>query len=306
MSQSHARRLACLSAARAAGRRWRSYLALIGVALGAVAIIAVVPDIPLRQGYTGVVLGAIAMLVAISLVGLNNPAVDGQLAEQWSLDGLRKVRGWHVTDNVPFEREDVDHVVVAPAAVLAVETKFHSRAYPGTTAEAERHQRDLNAARRAARKIRLLLRAEQLRHAAEVVPVLIVWGPGAPQLREGYRLENGVHLVDGNHPELWMHLFNAPRLAPALRDDLHGRLEQFVAKRAAHDAVALPALRREIWREFRAGISHERSHRTDRQRRARELRRRHDVNRVPAPVAAVVPTGAPVVAGTAQAGRLAP
>jgi hypothetical protein len=306
MPHSHARRLAWTSAARAAGLRWRSYLGLIGVTVGALAAIAAVPHIPLRQGYAGIVLGAIAMLVAISMVGLNNPAMDGRLAEQWSLDGLRKLRGWHVTDNIPFEREDVDHVVVAPSAVLAVETKYHSRAYPGTNADSERHQRDLNAAERAAQKIRLLMRAEQMRDAAVVVPVLIVWGPGAPELPEGHRLEDGVHLVDGNHPELWMHLFNAPRLAPSLRRDLHARFQKFVTKRSQHDARVLPSLRLEMWREFRGGIASERSQRSDRHRRSRQLRRRHDVNRLATPVAAVVPTAAPVVAGATQAGLPAP
>jgi Nuclease-related domain len=289
MSHSHAHRLACSSAARAAGRRWRSYLALLAVTLSAVAIIATVPHIPLRQGYTGIVLGAIAMLVSISLVGLQNPAVDGRFAEQWSLDGLRKVRGWHVTDNVPFEREDVDHVVVAPSAVLAVETKYHSRAYPGTPAETERHQRDLNSADRAAHKIRLLLRAEKLRDAADVVPVLIVWGPGAPRLPDGHRLENGVRLVDGDHPELWMHLFNAPLLAPDTRRDLHARFQKFGAKRSRHDAQVLPSLRGEMWREFRGGIAHERSQRADRHHRARELRRRHGGSKVAAPASPLAP-----------------
>jgi hypothetical protein len=272
MPDSPARRQACVSAARAAGRRWRSYLALVGVALGTIVAIAAVPHIPVRHGAAGIILAGIALLVIISMVGLNTPALDGQLAEQWSLAGLRKLRGWHVTDNVPFEREDVDHVVVAPSAVLAVETKYHSRANPDSSAETDRHRRELHSADRAAHKIRLLLRAEQLRDAAQVVPVLIVWGPGAPELPDGYRLEDGVHLVDGNHPELWMHLFNAPRLTPSIRRDLHARFQKFVAKRVQPDSPARPTLRREMWREFRTGIGFERSQRTNRHRRA--MRRR--------------------------------
>jgi hypothetical protein len=229
------------------------------------------------------------------MVGMNNPVMDGRFAEQWSLDGLRKVRGWGVVDNLPFEREDVDHVVVAPSAVLAVETKYHGLAFPGTAVEVSRHRRDLDAAERAAHKIRLFLRAEKLRDAAVVVPVLIVWGPGAPELPSGHRIDDGVHVIDGNHPELWMHLFNAPRLTPAVRRDLFTRFTRYAATRAKHDAHVLPSLRSEMWQEFRGGIAHERATRTARQEQARQLRRRHGLRIVPpapAPVVAIVPPAA--------------
>jgi hypothetical protein len=301
MPNSLARRLVWISAARAAGRRWRSYLALLGVAAATIIALAAVPHFSLRPDFSGVTLAALALLVVLGAIGLKTPRQDGQLAEQWSLDGLRKLRGWHITDHVPFDRESVDHIVVAPAGVLAVETKYRART-PSTGSDApERHQRDLNSADRAAHKVRLLLRAEQLRDAAVVIPVLIVRGPGAPNLPEGHRLENGVQIVDGNHPERWLHLFNEPRLAPSMRRELHARFDRFAVKVPEPASIALPALpplRREMWREFRAGIAYDRG-----QRRPRG---QHDHHGVPAPQAAVVPTAAPVVAGATQAGRLAP
>jgi hypothetical protein len=103
--------------------------------------------------------------------------------------------------------------------------------------------RDLAAAERSANKVRLLLRAEQLRDAAEVVPVLIVWGPGAPELAQGHELREGVHVVDGAHPERWRDLFNVPRLSPGMRRELHLRFEQFVLDRSTYDARVLPSLR---------------------------------------------------------------
>jgi hypothetical protein len=284
-----ARRLAYLDAARRAGRRWRTYLTLVAVGVAAVVAILIFPGLPLRQAGVGLVLGGIGALVIVSMVGMKNPVLDGRFAEQWSLDGLRKVRGWGVVDNLPFEREDVDHVVVAPSAVLAVETKYHARALPGSTVETTRHRRDLDAAERAAHKIRLLLRAENLRDAAVVVPVLIVWGPGAPELPDGHRVDDGVHVIDGNHPELWMELFSVPRLTPTVRRDLFTRFTRYAATQAKHDAQLLPKVRTEMWQEFRGGIAHERATRSARQERARQLRRRHGLRVVPpAPVVAIV------------------
>jgi hypothetical protein len=303
MPHSLARRLAWISAARAVGRRWRSYLALLGIAAAAVIALAVVPNLSLRPDFSGITLAAVAVLVVLSIVGSKTPRQDGRLAEQWTLDGLRKLRGWHITDHVPFDRESVDHIVVAPAGVLAVETKYRTRTADSTDSTgSERHQRDLGSADRAAHKVRLLLRAEQLRDAAVVIPVLMVRGPGAPNLPDGHRLENGVRIVDGNHPERWLHLFNEPRLAPGLRRELHARFDRFAVKPpqpAAVPVVALPPLRRELWREFRAGIAAERD-----QRRTRK--QPDDRHRVPAPTAAVVPTATPVAAGASPAGRFAP
>ncbi len=293
MPKARTGRVACINAARGAARRWRTYLVLAAIA---VAVIAAVPAIALQQGYTGLVLGVLAMLVVVSLVAQDNPATDPAAAERWSLAPLRKVRGWSVTDNLPFERDDVDHVVVTPAAVLAVETRYHA-----TSASDDRLRRDLASAERAAHKVRLFLRAEHLRDVAVVVPVLIVWGPGAPELTDGHRLYDGIHLVDGSHPERWMHLFSAPKMSTATRRDLHERFQRFAADRAGYDARVLPSLRAEVWRELRTGIANERAQRAGRQRPG--LVRATNPNPVPAPASVGVPSTAAVAAGTAQAKR---
>jgi hypothetical protein len=291
MPKAQTGRIACINAARGAARRWRTYLVLGAVVI---AVIAAVPAVALQQGYTGLVLGVLAMLVVISLVAQGNPATDPAVAERWSLAPLRKVRGWSVTDNLPFERDDIDHVVVTPAAVLAVETRYHA-----TPAAADRLRRDLASAERAAHKVRLFLRAERLRDAAVVVPVLIVWGPGAPDLADGHRSYDGVHLVDGSHPERWMDLFSATKLTTATRRDLHARFQRFAADRAGYDARVLPSLRAEVWRELRSGIATERAQRASRHAGARTL----TLSPVPAPAAVGVPSTAAVVAGTTQAKR---
>lgn len=279
MPQSSARRLAWTGAARAVGRRWRSYAALAGLALVASVIVATVPQLSLHEGYAGVALAALAGLVALSLIALPTPARDGHLAERWRVQAVRSARGWYLTEDLPFEGRHVDHIVIAPSAVLAVESVFRGPWSAAAGEPTEQHARDLAAADRAAQQVRLVLRAGEHGQSAgyssgvaAVEPVLVVHGPGSPKLPTGYRFENGVHVVDGDHPERWMHVFGAPRLAEAARRDLHTAFQQFAAARM-HDGVApLPSLRVQLWRELRGGVADERAQRS----------RRH-VQVVPAP-----------------------
>ena len=199
-----------LLVAYGAGLRWRSIGVLVGEVGVVVAIMALVPGFPFKQLSIGFVLGSITMVVALSVAQVDDPAVHGRWAEQWSVQALRKVKGWLVVDNVPFDGVDVDHVAVTPCGVLAVETKFHNRLSGDLAVEV--HGRDLAAARAGAAKVRLLLRSFKLADVA-VTPVLIVWGAGRPPLPNGYRRDGDVVVLDGRHPAVW-----TPLRRPAVVD----------------------------------------------------------------------------------------
>ena len=47
-------------------------------------------------------------MIAVSIARSDDPQVRGHLGEQFSVEALRKVRGWLVVDNLPFDRMDVD------------------------------------------------------------------------------------------------------------------------------------------------------------------------------------------------------
>ena len=214
MPATFARERAYLSNARAFGRRW-DYLGLVAVSALVLVALLVVPAVPMRQLMAGFVVGAVAMAFALSAARFDHRPVRGYLAETFSVESLRKVPNWLVVDNLPFEGVDVDHVAVTPSGVLAVQSKHHHR--PVSTATA---RRDLDDARRAATKIRLFLASEGHAQVA-VTPVLMIWGPGSPQLPQGVRLVDEVYLVDPDHPELWSYQFAAPcsrrRSAPGAR-----------------------------------------------------------------------------------------
>jgi hypothetical protein len=286
-----ARRDLLVGAARATGRRWRTYAILTAVAVVGILVALFVPFISPRQGYASLVLAVLATLLVISMVSLENPATDDEVADGWTLSPLRKARGWWVVDKLPFERDDVDHVVVAPAGILAVESRYHP-----TARTPERLASELRSAERSSHKVRLLLRAERMRNIAPVVPVLIVWGPGAPELADGYEVRDGVHMVDGSRPQRWMHLFAASGLSLGLRRDLAARFERFANRTAGIDARVMGSLRAEMWRELKTAIHEERVHRA-----ARHPFQIKNLTPSLAPKSLVVPTGDPVAAGTNQA-----
>ncbi len=265
MAMTFARRQAYLSNARAAGLRWRGYLSLAAVIAAALAVGVIGPAIPLKQFYVGVTFGAVVMIMSLAATRFDDPQTNGYYAELATVDSLKKVRDWCVIDNVAFEQVDVDHVVVTPAAVLAVETKWHGRS-SSAGHERDRARRDRDAARRGERKISSLMLASGLRDVMPVVPVLVVWGPGSPDLGNGYRLVDGVYVVDGNHPELWSHLFRTACTFRSVRHQIADAIATFALERAEFEATKNGSLRTAMWREFRDGVRAERSRRADRDR----------------------------------------
>jgi hypothetical protein len=273
---SYARSKAWQANARQVGRRWRSYAGLLAVAAAVIAVLAIAPDIPLRQGVIGVVIGAVVMMVAIATAGFDDPVMRGDMAEQWTAEAFAK-QHWKIINNLIFTDGDLDHLVIAPCGVLAVETKYRYRQSDPRRLVQQR-RRDLEAAQRAGRKTRSLLRSHQVRQDATVTPILIVWGPGSPDLPAGYRLtSDDVYVLDGNHPQLWSHLFNAPLLSSERRDSISAAVTQFQQLQTDHAADRTDSLRRLCWNSLRSGFHESRSENADRKERHRTLQRRHGV-----------------------------
>lgn len=66
-------------------------------------------------------------LVMLKTAGLAG-RVSGIDAEQWTIDELIRLtsRGWRLINHVMLEYVDVDHVLIGPGGLFAVETKFRS------------------------------------------------------------------------------------------------------------------------------------------------------------------------------------
>lgn len=159
----------------------------------------------LPTGVAGLALGIVAVVITVGLAAAFVPARTPRTSP---VAALGRLRGWHVVDDVALEAAEVDHVVVAPAAVLAIVLENH---------QGDAHPvRDLDVAERAAAQVREFL---QLRRAGDTVVVPVVWvsGPDAPVVDGGHRLVSGVHIVDGENPAAWLHVFREARLAGADR-----------------------------------------------------------------------------------------
>lgn len=277
--QRYAKRVAWAGNARQLGRRWRSYLALIVGAACFIALFASWPHIPIREGLIGFTIGAATAMILISIVRFDDPQVRGDLAEQWSAEAFGKVRGWRVINGLSFPDGDLDHVVVTPSGVLAVETKYRFH-QPDKRRLAAQRRGDLEAAARTARKTANVLRSKDVGHSATITPVLVVWGKGAPDLPQGYTQVGGAYVLDGDHPGLWSHLFNAPLLPPDTRTAIHEALSKYQQKQTAWAKEHQGSLRAICWTEFWTGVHESRDEQRTGLAKRRVLRRRHRHRRV--------------------------
>jgi hypothetical protein len=142
----------------------------------------------------------------VLLAGFAYPMIDGTyhlwaagLAEGWTATDLRKLRkdGWHVVERVDFGDRDVDHVLVGPSGVYAIDTKYTDSQVDLASKRNVKQVREwTNKAYDAARPLRLLL-VHQHRIRIDVTPMVVVWGTrvtGEPQMTDGVPVLKGRHL----------------------------------------------------------------------------------------------------------------
>lgn len=149
-------------------------MVVLGVGL---VLIAVMPAH--GRGFTaGVVVSVWLGLVAYAVIQFSGSAglLMGALAEQWSAAELRRLQdhGWRLVNGVRLRPWDIDHVLVGPGGIVAVETKWQGRGWVLDPPE----DRVLGAARQAAGNARDLRLWGKLRAAGvtEVRPLVILWG----------------------------------------------------------------------------------------------------------------------------------
>jgi hypothetical protein len=118
--------------------------------------------------------------------GRHNQVV-GKMGEELTgepvLGHRRRRVGWRLANGLYFERHGyVDHVLVGPGGIFALESKWTSTPWALDQAQISGSDgRDpIAQARDGARKVERLLRYGPERFDVTVHPVVVVWGPGAP------------------------------------------------------------------------------------------------------------------------------
>jgi hypothetical protein len=166
---------------------------------------------------TGIALGSVLFFwqVFLNAHGFAHRGL-GADAERWTAEELGKLnrRRWAVFHDVPLTYGNIDHVVVGPGRIYAVETKWtgsRGRYRDGARQQAARQARKLEEA------------LKQLGVERTVLPILVLWGPKTlVELGESPKLEDGVRVVAGRASANWRARIEAAadRLeldAPALR-----------------------------------------------------------------------------------------
>jgi hypothetical protein len=158
----------------------------------------------------GVFVGAVVVFW-IGLVWVGVLIGSGQLRHFWGRSGERATAqelaskrlrraGWSVAHGLVVRGHEIDHVAVGPGGVIAIETKWVT----GERWTVERGTlrgpiRDpiLQVRRSAARVGELLRSSTGGRHDVDVIPVLMVWGPGSPVVSPETREVGGVPIFTG-------------------------------------------------------------------------------------------------------------
>lgn len=158
------------------------------------------------------------------------PWRHGIEAEEWTVWELRKLRrhGWHVVNHVMLVDSDIDHAVIGPGGMFAVETKYRSdwsRAggdFAKIAQQAQRAARDLQP--------RLGLRIGQ-----RVQPVVAIWGPGRHDVNDVFTVD-GVAFCRGDR--LRSFLLDRPADVPAaMVNAAYDHLDQYVTIRDRGEAA---------------------------------------------------------------------
>jgi hypothetical protein len=140
----------------------------------------------------------------------------GDLGEQWTASELRKLRrdGWHLVNHVRLRVWDIDHVLVGPGGVLAVETKWSATKWRFHPVD-DRIRAAANQARENAKSLSLWTDLRSL-GVGEVEAVVFLWGAGTRDIPAdiAVQFQASTTIVAGPHAELWRSQLHTQVLSP--------------------------------------------------------------------------------------------
>lgn len=245
MSRSDRRsgRAAVWREALAFARRHVLGVAVLAVALAAVDVVAFRRLEPVAPVAAGVVVGVSATAFCWSVVWLLwvssglAQRLQGTLADDWTGEALHRLRlrgNWHLVPAVHTGGERVDHVLVCPAGVVAVEAKWSVQPWV-----ADDVSRAAERAAVAASGVERLVRT--VRADLPVRAAIVVWGPASRALVRR-QVPMGRHLVDlvpAHEVKAWSRGLRLGPVEPAVSAEVAAAVEAYAAQRA--EPVARPS-----------------------------------------------------------------
>lgn len=145
----------------------------------------------------GVLIAAIQAMIVVAwlLSGQGYSYAQGDLGESLTREELEKAKkaglifDW--VDNIELNKQDIDHLVVSPTGVIAVETKFKARQVTAHDLLA-----NINQSVRSARKAQSVLLSKDVAKPQEVRSLVVVWGK-APGFEEAITAEMAGRVIRG-------------------------------------------------------------------------------------------------------------
>ena len=163
----------------------RVWLQLLGfLALGIALLSAaslLIPNLYMRGLALGVGATSLVAMILTWVIQVTGtaPIMMGEQGEQWTASELRKLRrsGWRLVNHVLLKTGDIDHVLVGPGGIFAVETKWSSWDWAPTADD----KRLIGSAKQVAASANSLTLWTELRRTGvgRVQPIVFVWGPGS-------------------------------------------------------------------------------------------------------------------------------
>ena len=194
---------------------------------------------PLPAFHRGVMIGVfgaalVATLAFVVVVG------SGQLRRMWGIGGevataeelstpKRQRQGWQIVHGVQVGAE-LDHIAIGPGGVLAIESKWLNddcwrvteRGIVGALGD------PLGQVRRYAGLLQRFFRSPRGgRHEIDVIPVLIIWGPGSPSIPGGTCSIDGVQVFSGDDVDAFHSWLDQPRLDKVAFEPLQLAVSQY-------------------------------------------------------------------------------
>lgn len=175
-----------------------------------------------------------AMVAGLGLVFLLSAGGAMLLGGAWGEDATKEVLKtaqkeghiWGAVHNIELGKADIDHIVVAPSGVYALETKW--RFVDHTPAVLS----DFAAqATRNARKAASVLRSQTVTTPHDVVPLVVVWSKGQRGLPDDGLVVDGVLVVAGSDLRRWLARQATGRMSEDNAELLLERLNAFAMAR---------------------------------------------------------------------------
>jgi hypothetical protein len=184
------------------------------------------PGAPEYRGFiAGALAASVAWMIKFVLWRATWRETRGVEAEARSAELVSSVPEWLVVNDLFVQGRNVDHVVVTPLAVLAVETKWWGEASPEV--HQGRRQAAMDLAQKNAGTLKHLLRS--VGFDLPVWPVVVAWGPGAEPTQLGR-----VDVVAGEDARGWIAAYRHGAIHGDLADQTHRALLAYQARNDDH------------------------------------------------------------------------